>query len=165
MERSLVASLCIALFASALCLLAGCGQEENWLSSAEVESYQKQGILVLNRQLLSLAELESVTELLVAEVKKLPPGTAVETSGSLSAAHLRSPSILEVARLPKVVAMASQLLGISKVDIFTTRILCKPPRVGVEVPWHQDSAYWPLKPLSVASFWLALDDVPQKMGA
>ena len=143
---------------------AGKGHEENRLTAAEVESYRRQGILVLRRQLLSPAELETVTDLLLAEVSKLPAGSIVETSGALSAAHLRFPAILAVAQLPSVVAMAGQLLGVAQVDIFTTRILCKPPRVGVEVPWHQDSAYWPLQPLSVASFWLALDDVTPDNG-
>ena len=33
------------------------------------------------------------------------------------------------------------------------------PKVGISIPWHQDSMYWPLEPLKVVSFWLALDDV------
>ena len=164
MERSLAVSLCVALVAALWILGGRSQQEENRLTTAEIASYRQQGILVLKRQLLSSAELETVTRLLMAEVEKLPPGTAIETSGALSAAHLRSPAILSVARMPSVVAMAGQLLGVSKVDIFTTRILCKPARVGAEVPWHQDSAYWPLRPLAVASFWLALDDVTPENG-
>merc|ERR1711992_200298 len=55
--------------------------------------------------------------------------------------------------------MAGQLLKTENVSIFTTRILCKMPHIGEAIPWHQDSMYWPLEPLKVVSFWLALDDV------
>ena len=163
MEK-ILAALSVILLGLAAVWQAGKNHEDNRLTDPEVEGYRRQGILVLRRQLLSPAELKKVTDLLLAEVNKLPTGTTVETSGALSAAHLRSSEILVVARLPSVVAMAGQLLGVVDVDIFTTRILCKPPRVGVEVPWHQDSAYWPLQPLSVASFWLALDDVTPDNG-
>ena len=57
------------------------------------------------------------------------------------------------------VQIAAQLLNTKQVSIFTTRILCKMPKIGISIPWHQDSMYWPLEPLKVVSFWLALDDV------
>ena len=68
---------------------------------------------------------------------------------------------LKIAQEPIVVQMAGQLLETKNVSIFTTRILCKMPHIGEAIPWHQDSKYWPLEPLKVASFWLALDDANQ----
>ena len=35
---------------------------------------------------------------------------------------------------------------------------CKPARIGLEVPWHQDGEYWPISPLKTCSVWLAIDD-------
>ena len=29
------------------------------------------------------------------------------------------------------------------------RILCKLPGESIEIPWHQDSNYWPLEPMKV----------------
>merc|ERR1712181_12159 len=34
-----------------------------------------------------------------------------------------------------------------------------------EVPWHQDSQYWPLTPMKEATLWIALDDVTEENGA
>lgn len=36
--------------------------------------------------------------------------------------------------------------------------MMKPALVGREKPWHQDSAYWPWKPMSLVSAMTALDD-------
>ena len=61
--------------------------------------------------------------------------------------------------------MASQLLNYPRLRLFTTRILCKLPGQSLEIPWHQDSAYWPLWPMKAVSVWLALDDVDEENGA
>ena len=29
---------------------------------------------------------------------------------------------------------------------------------GMEVPWHQDGHYWPIRPLATCTAWVALDD-------
>ena len=105
MEK-ILAALSVILIGLAAVWQAGQNHEDNRLTESEVEGYRRQGILVLRRQLLSPAELEKVTDLLLAEVNKLPTGTTVETSGALSASHLRSSEILAVARLPSVMAMA-----------------------------------------------------------
>ena len=36
---------------------------------------------------------------------------------------------------------------------------------SLEIPWHQDSSYWPLWPMKAVSVWLALDDVDEENGA
>merc|ERR1719260_713672 len=65
----------------------------------------------------------------------------------------------------KRLAAASQLLNHPRLRLFSSRILCKLPGESIEIPWHQDSSYWPLVPLKVASLWLALDDVTESNGA
>ena len=75
--------------------------------------------------------------------------------------------------------MASDLLGTPDISVFTSRVLCKLPKTGKEIVWHQDSNYWPLAPPScllegdvggdaihpiVASLWLTLDDVTPESG-
>ena len=95
------------------------------------------------------------------QVDSVPRGTQTETASETIHPHLNDNEILKIAQEPNVVKMAAQLLDTEKVSIFTTRILCKMPYVGEAIPWHQDSMYWPLEPLKVVSFWLALDDVNQ----
>jgi len=33
------------------------------------------------------------------------------------------------------------------IALFATHYLCKPPRMGRPVLWHQDGAFWPLEPM------------------
>merc|ERR1712130_729708 len=71
---------------------------------------------------------------------------------------------------PNFLAAASQILDSPKLRIFSSRLLCKLPGTeedpnSREVPWHQDSQYWPLEPMKEATLWLALDDVTEENGA
>lgn len=54
--------------------------------------------------------------------------------------------------------VARTLLGVSGVRLFHDHAICKPVvRSGV-IPWHQDSAYWPLDRVGL-SLWTPTDDV------
>ena len=44
------------------------------------------------------------------------------------------------------------------IALFATHYICKPPRSGRPVLWHQDGAFWPLEPMNVASLWVALTE-------
>jgi len=44
------------------------------------------------------------------------------------------------------------------IALFATHYLCKPPRTGKPVLWHQDGAFWPLEPMEVVTLWLAITD-------
>jgi phytanoyl-CoA hydroxylase len=44
------------------------------------------------------------------------------------------------------------------IALFATHYLCKPPRTGRPVLWHQDGAFWPLDPMEVITLWLAITD-------
>ena len=43
------------------------------------------------------------------------------------------------------------------VILWGCRIFCKPGGDGLEVPWHQDGHYLPIRPLATCTVWLALD--------
>ena len=44
------------------------------------------------------------------------------------------------------------------IALFATHYLCKPPRTGRPVLWHQDGAFWPLDPMEVITLWVAITD-------
>jgi ectoine hydroxylase-related dioxygenase (phytanoyl-CoA dioxygenase family) len=67
------------------------------------------------------------------------------------------------ARHPQVLDMVEQVLG-PDIMLWITRILCKPPVKGREVPWHQDGEYWPMRPLATCSVWIAIDPVSTANG-
>ncbi|UJR32720.1 hypothetical protein I4U23_020179 [Adineta vaga] len=43
------------------------------------------------------------------------------------------------------------------IALFSSHYFSKPPKTGMAVLWHQDGAYWPLKPMNVLTMWLAVD--------
>ena len=56
----------------------------------------------------------------------------------------------------RLLDIAEQFLG-PDIGLFASHYIAKPPLTGKAVPWHQDGTYWPLDPMEVITFWLALD--------
>jgi phytanoyl-CoA hydroxylase len=56
---------------------------------------------------------------------------------------------------PRLLAIAETFVG-PDVALFATHYICKPPRTGKPVLWHQDGAFWPLEPMDVITLWLAV---------
>lgn len=54
--------------------------------------------------------------------------------------------------------VARLLLGVSGVRLFHDHAICKPVQRSGVIPWHQDSAYWPLDRVGL-SLWTPTDDV------
>jgi len=131
--------------------------------AAERREFAREGLVFPVRGLLSPAALDAADALLSSLVAARPAALAPEDLLNL---HLTVPAVLALCRAPRALALARALLGTRDVSVFTSRVLCKLPG-GREIPWHQDSLYWPLEPPgaprgagpAVASMWLALDDV------
>jgi len=62
-----------------------------------------------------------------------------------------------MAHAPHVIELAERILG-APVSVFADQALLKPPGIGREKPWHQDLAYFDLRPgAPVVGLWIALD--------
>jgi phytanoyl-CoA hydroxylase len=48
-------------------------------------------------------------------------------------------------------------LGIAEPLVYQSMYIFKQPRIGGEVRWHQDATYFATEPLSVTTFWFALE--------
>ena len=70
--------------------------------------------------------------------------------------HALSREIFESALDDELLDVAEQLIG-PDIALWATAIFGKPPRIGREVPWHQDGRYWPIRPRATVTFWIALD--------
>jgi hypothetical protein len=70
---------------------------------------------------------------------------------------------MRAARHPPILDMLEQIIGPDLI-LWITRILCKPARLGREVPWHQDGEYWPMRPPATCSVWIAIDRVSKANG-
>ncbi len=58
---------------------------------------------------------------------------------------------------PALLDIAGAFLG-PNIALFATHYICKPPRTGRAVRWHQDGAFWPLDPPEVITAWVAVTD-------
>jgi ectoine hydroxylase-related dioxygenase (phytanoyl-CoA dioxygenase family) len=58
--------------------------------------------------------------------------------------------------------LVEALIG-KNIKLFGSQLFMKPPG-GVEKPYHQDSAYFTIEPMSLVTCWTALDDVTVENG-
>ena len=63
----------------------------------------------------------------------------------------------------RLLDVAQQFIG-PDIALFATHYICKPPRTGQPVLWHQDGSYWPLEPMEVVTLWLAVSDSTPENG-
>ena len=63
----------------------------------------------------------------------------------------------------RMLDVAEVFLG-PDIALFGTHYICKRPRDGQAVLWHQDGSYWPLEPMEVTTLWLAVDDSTPENG-
>ncbi len=58
---------------------------------------------------------------------------------------------------PKLAAVA-RALGLAEARVWQSMYIFKQPGIGGEVRWHQDATYFDTTPISVTTFWFALED-------
>lgn len=74
-------------------------------------------------------------------------------------AHLavQDPFWIRLVSDPRLLDVAEQFVG-PNIALFSTHYICKAPYTGAAVLWHQDGSYWPLDPMEVVTFWLAISE-------
>ncbi len=75
----------------------------------------------------------------------------------------RDAVFLELLKHPHVVQTVTAILG-PDVKLLNDQMLCKPARYGSAKPYHQDSPYWPIRPMELMTMWIALDDATLENG-
>lgn len=73
------------------------------------------------------------------------------------AMHDLDPEFGRFARDPKCGDLA-KALGHKDPQIWQSMYIFKQPRIGGEVDWHQDATFFYTTPISVLTFWFAIDD-------
>lgn len=127
---------------------------------AIAESYQQEGCVFPVTGIFKVHELSQIEELCYLLVENRPENLAAEDLMNL---HTTIPAVHHaLCSHPVVVGLAKRLLGLDEKEsltIFTSRILCKEPRTGKEIDWHQDALYWPLRQEVLA---VDEDEIPVK---
>ncbi len=73
------------------------------------------------------------------------------------ALHDLDPLFDQFSRGADMAALAADL-GLGEPQAWQSMVIFKPPRVGGEVGWHQDASFLITEPISVVTFWFALED-------
>ena len=71
--------------------------------------------------------------------------------------HDLDPVFSAFSRGPALAKVAQQL-GLQQPQIWQSMYIFKQPGIGGEVRWHQDATYFETDPVSVTTFWFALED-------
>lgn len=131
------------------------------LSDAEISHYHREGYVIPGLRLppARLASLRATLDRLIAENPGIRPERLVSAhiEGKNAEGVKGSADFLDMARDPAIVDAVSQLIG-PDVILWGCQIFCKPGGNGMEVPFHQDGHYWPIRPLATCTVWVALDD-------
>jgi len=63
----------------------------------------------------------------------------------------------------RLLDIAEQFIG-PDIALFASHYICKPPKDGMPVLWHQDGSYWPLEPMEVVTLWLSVTESTPENG-
>lgn len=130
------------------------------LSNDEIEAYHRNGQVtpawrlpdaLLQRMRGSLDRLIAARPDVTPDFIALPhvPGPG---PGSVEIAR----EFFDYANAPDLLDIVEQIIG-PDIILWASSVFCKPAAVGLEVPWHQDGQYWPIRPRATVTIWIALD--------
>ncbi len=92
---------------------------------------------------------------------KQPKAQSINKIGH--AMHDLDPLVSDFSRGPKLAELA-QDLGLTQPQIWQSMVIFKQPHIGGEVGWHQDATFFETDPITVTTFWFALEDATLQNG-
>ncbi len=138
------------------------------LSEQERETYQRDGLVIADFRLTENLRQEmsrAVDDLLLATAGKAPESIVCpHITGMNNLPEDISRVWLSFCARPEILNLVESLIG-PDIILWGSQVFCKPASTGMEVPWHQDGEYWPIRPLETCSAWIAIDDVSVENGA
>jgi Phytanoyl-CoA dioxygenase (PhyH) len=135
------------------------------LDPDEVVRYHEDGYLVPRWRLPDelLERIRASLERLIAENPGVRPEHLVLRWGGGAKALPTHAAFLDYVRTPALLDVVESMLG-PDIICWGAHAFCKPAGTGLEVPWHQDGQYWPIRPLATCTAWVALDDSTRDNG-
>ena len=139
------------------------------LLPTEIKSYQRDGYVIPAEFRLAdgeLADLREAVDAVLADNPDIPTDRLINPhlNGGRPYGVKGHPAVVRVARDPRILGMVEDVLG-ADVILWLTHLFCKLPMTVREVPWHQDGQYWPIRPWSTCTVWIAIDKVDRENGA
>ncbi|HSG72641.1 MAG TPA: phytanoyl-CoA dioxygenase family protein [Planctomycetaceae bacterium] len=137
---------------------------------SQIAHYERNGFLI-RENLLTVSELESIRQRMREIADGLVPSfpadqieyepSAERTPNRLAVRKInqcaeRDAVFMAHAKHPRILDVVESLIG-PDIKLFGSQCFMKPPG-GIEKPYHQDSAYFPIEPRALVTCWTALDD-------
>jgi len=133
----------------------------NKLKDDEYRQYVSDGYVIPSYRLSehSLGELRaSLDELMAANPDVRPEKLVNAHIAHDNAEGVRGvEAFLDLAHDNDLLDLVESVLG-PDIVLWGCHVFCKPAGDGMEVPWHQDGQYWPIRPLANCTVWIAIDD-------
>lgn len=131
------------------------------LTPNEIQHYRDEGFVVPEFRLSAeqVTRLRAALDSVIADNPDTRPEqlVSIHTKDSGVEGVRGNELFLELARNEGILDLVEQLIG-PDIMLWGCQAFCKPAGDGMEVPWHQDGHYWPLKPLATCTAWVAIDD-------
>jgi hypothetical protein len=141
------------------------------LSNHEIETYQRDGLVIPSDYRVpakTLARINELYEKLIVDNQDNPEfsadfilGPHLDASGAYGVKG--DTDWLEFTRIPEILDMIEQLIGGDYI-LWGVTIFGKPARTGKATPWHQDGDYYPIEPLETLTVWISLDGSTAQQG-
>ena len=130
------------------------------LTAAELAAYREDGYVVPRHRLAPerTEALREVLDRLIRDNPTIRPERLVSAhiEGTNAEGVRGSRAFLDLARDDAILDLVTDVIG-PDIVLWGCQIFCKPGGDGMEVPWHQDGQYWPIRPLATCTVWVALD--------
>jgi ectoine hydroxylase-related dioxygenase (phytanoyl-CoA dioxygenase family) len=130
------------------------------LSEQDLTRYRDLGFIVPAYRLSApqVQALRTTLDRLIAENPGVRPERLVSAhiEGKNAEGVRGSADFLKLAHDPGILDLVERVIG-PDIVLWGCQIFCKPGGSGMEVPWHQDGHYWPIRPLATCTVWVALD--------
>ena len=126
------------------------------LTAEDVRFFSENGYLVYHQQLFAAGKFRRLQQLFDGILEQLPEDARPE---GMDTPHFAFPELFEWLAADEVLDFVEPLIG-PNIALWASHFLCKLPKRGLAVPWHEDSAYWnvSLSEHKVITVWLAIDD-------
>jgi non-heme Fe2+,alpha-ketoglutarate-dependent halogenase len=131
------------------------------LSPDQQQAYTRDGV-VFRIPVYAGSDLEKLQQTFAA-FREYPEEVS-DDGTPLSFRLLREEPIWTVATDPAILDSVEAILG-QDFYVWAARFISKEPRSTKRVVWHQDCAYWPLKPECSVTVWLAVYDATRANAA
>ena len=95
--------------------------------------------------------------------RRLKQAKALSINKIGHALHDLDPVFAAFSRGPELAALASDL-GLVAPQIWQSMVIFKQPGIGGEVRWHQDATFFGTTPITVTTFWFALEEATRHTG-